>query len=207
MSATYAVAREELRTAELELMQQRERVAEMRRCMPIGPASPNYEFTEFVNGEERSITLTDLFSDPSKPLVIYHFMYGEQQSSPCPMCAMWADGWNSIADHLAERINFVVAASSSAQDWHDTATARGWTNFRAVSAAPSSFKVDIGGEDDAGNQWPFLSVWELNDGAPTMTYSGGANIEGDHWRGIDLLSPIWHLLDLTPEGRGNFMPT
>lgn len=207
MSATYDAAREELRTAELELMQQRERVAEMRRNMPTGPASPNYEFTEFVDGAERSITLTDLFSDPSKPLVIYHFMFGKQQTSPCPMCAMWADGWDSITHHLAERINFVVAASSSAQEWHDTATSRGWTNFRKVSAAPSSFKLDIGGEDDAGNQWPFISVWELIDGAPTMTYSGSANIEGNHWRGVDLLSPVWHFLDLTRIGREDWNPS
>jgi predicted dithiol-disulfide oxidoreductase (DUF899 family) len=25
-------------------------------------------------------------------------------------------------------------------------------------------------------------------------------------RGIDLLSPVWHLLDLTPDGRGQWDP-
>ncbi|MFE5399799.1 hypothetical protein ACFQ9Z_00035 [Streptomyces sp. NPDC056580] len=26
-------------------------------------------------------------------------------------------------------------------------------------------------------------------------------------RGIDLLAPVWHLLDLTPQGRGDWYPT
>jgi predicted dithiol-disulfide oxidoreductase (DUF899 family) len=26
------------------------------------------------------------------------------------------------------------------------------------------------------------------------------------FRGMDLLSPLWNFLDLTPEGRGDFMP-
>ena len=28
----------------------------------------------------------------------------------------------------------------------------------------------------------------------------------DGFRGMDLLSPIWHFLDLTPEGRGDYFP-
>ena len=27
------------------------------------------------------------------------------------------------------------------------------------------------------------------------------------FRGIDLLSPVWNLLDLTPEGRGDWEPS
>jgi predicted dithiol-disulfide oxidoreductase (DUF899 family) len=26
-------------------------------------------------------------------------------------------------------------------------------------------------------------------------------------RGIDLLAPVWHLLDLTPQGRGDWHPS
>ncbi len=26
-------------------------------------------------------------------------------------------------------------------------------------------------------------------------------------RGIDLLAPVWHLLDLTPRGRGDWYPS
>jgi len=203
----FEAARETLRDAELGLMLRRERVAELRRALPPGPTVPDYEFEEYVDGATRTVRLSELFTDPSKPLVVYHFMYGKRQEQPCPMCSMWTDGWNAVAGHLAERLNFVVAASSPAEEWTRLATGRGWTNLRLASAAPSTFKVDIGGEDADGNQWPFLSVYELVDGEPRLTYSGGAHIAGDHWRGVDLLSPVWHFLDLTPGGRGDWMPS
>jgi predicted dithiol-disulfide oxidoreductase (DUF899 family) len=38
-------------------------------------------------------------------------------------------------------------------------------------------------------------------------YSKGAQMAGDRReRGIDLLTPVWHLLDLTPHGRGDWYP-
>jgi predicted dithiol-disulfide oxidoreductase (DUF899 family) len=202
----HEAARGELRAAELELMLQRERVAAMRRDLPLGPSGSDYAFDEFVDGETRRIALADLFTSADRTLIVYHFMYGKQQTSACPMCSMWMDGWDAVAHHLAENVDFVVASSAKAADWSALAEHRGWSNVRLVSAAPSTFKLDIGGEDADGNQEPVISVWELVDGEPRLTYSGGAHIDGDHWRGIDLLSPVWHLLDLTRAGRGDWMP-
>src|SRR5947209_19694966 len=45
-SAEYLAKREELRLAEIELMHQRERVAELRRHLPPGPALEDYKFIE-----------------------------------------------------------------------------------------------------------------------------------------------------------------
>lgn len=45
-SAEYLAKREELRLAEIELMRQRERVAELRRHLPAGPVLEDYEFIE-----------------------------------------------------------------------------------------------------------------------------------------------------------------
>src|ERR1035438_4365647 len=45
-SADYLGKREELRLAEIELMRQRERVAELRRHLPPGPALEDYKFIE-----------------------------------------------------------------------------------------------------------------------------------------------------------------
>jgi len=42
-SAGYLGKREELRLAEIELMRQRERVAELRRHLPPGPALEDYK--------------------------------------------------------------------------------------------------------------------------------------------------------------------
>ncbi|MGI9644123.1 MAG: DUF899 family protein [Ilumatobacteraceae bacterium] len=207
VGGTYDDAREVLRAAELDLMLQRERVAELRRDLPFGPTVPDYEFDVMLDGAPESVRLSELFTSPDRPLIVYHFMYGKQQTQPCPMCAMWADGWNPISRHVQERADFVVAASAPIEDWTALAHDRGWTDLRLVSAAPSTFKVDIGGEDADGNLQPFISVFELVDGVPHLTYSGGAHIDGDHWRGVDLLTPVWHLFDLTRNGRENWMPS
>lgn len=205
---TFESALAEVRTAELELMKQRERVAELRRAVPPSAPSIDYEFERSIDGRAESVRLSELFTGPDRTLVVYHFMFGKQQSAACPMCSMWADGWNAITDHLARRIDFVVAASAPVSEWTALAQARGWNNLRLVSAEPSSFKLDIGGEDADGNQWPFISVWTLDDdGRPMQRYGGSAGFDADHWRGLDLLSPVWHFLDLTPEGRGDFMPS
>lgn len=199
---TYETARAELRAAELALMQQREAVAALRRALPPGPIAEDYTF----DGPDGSVALTELLGD-ERPLVLYHFMFGKQQTSPCPMCSMWADGWNAVAHHIAERVNFVLVSDAPIVDTLALADDRGWTDLQWLSAHDSTFKVDIGGADEAGNQWPFLSTWESSADGPRLAYSGGAHIDGEHWRGLDLLSPVWHALDLTRDGRGDWMPS
>ena len=199
----YTTARESLREAELALMQQREAVAEMRRNLPTGPAVEDYVFAT-PDGDRH---LSELFTAPDRPLALYHFMYGKAQTGPCPMCSMWADGWAAIDHHVNESVDFAMVSAAPIDETLALADQRGWSSLRWTSAADSSFKVDIGGEDDAGNQWPFMSVYELIDGVPHLSWSGGAHIDGDHWRGVDLLSPVWHFLDLTRQGRRDWMPS
>ena len=197
----YPEARETLRQAEIDLTLQREQVAEARRQLPPGPPAQQWVFAT----EAGPATLDDLVGD--RPLVLYHFMYGKAQTDPCPSCSMWIDGWNAVAHHLDQNVDLAVVAAAPYDDWAAVAAERGWHRLRLLSAADSSFKVDVGGEDDTGNQMPFLSVWERDGDAVHMTYSGGAHIRDDHWRGIDLLSPVWHMLDLTGPGRGDWMPS
>ena len=202
-SMDYSVARAKLLDAEVELMSARESVAELRRKLPSGPLVDDYVFAA-ADGEER---LSELFSGPDRTLVLYHFMFGNRFESPCPMCSMWTDGWDAVAHHIHERFDFAVVSSAPISDTSALAQQRGWTDLKWLSAADSDFKLDIGGEDADGNLMPFLSVYRLEEGRPRLTWSGGAHLAGDHWRGVDLLSPIWHFLDLTPEGRGDWMPS
>lgn len=198
----YHTARERLREAELALMLQREDVARMRRELPPGPEVDDYVFAS-ADGDVR---LGELFTEPGRPLVLYHFMLGERQAAPCPMCAMWTDGWAAVANHIARNVDFALVSAAPIDETLAVAEDRGWTSLRWLSAAATTFKADIGGEDDEGNQWPFVSVYELVEGRPRLSYSGGAHITGEHWRGLDLLSPVWHLLDLTRAGRGDWTP-
>ena len=90
-SSEYLAGREELRLAEIALMRQREKVAELRRQLPGGPIVQDYVFEEGPANLDagdaplRPIRLSELFSKPDRPVVIYHFMYGKKQSKPCPM--------------------------------------------------------------------------------------------------------------------------
>src|SRR5947208_12104726 len=105
-SPEYLAKREELRLAEIELMRQRERVAELRRHLPEGAPIQDYEFEEGPRGlnagdaPARSVRLSQLFTTRKRSLVIYHFMFGKRQTTSCPMCTAWLDGANGFAHHL-----------------------------------------------------------------------------------------------------------
>src|SRR5215831_616506 len=107
-SAEYIARREELRRAEIELMRQRERVAEMRRRLPAGATVQDYVFQEGPSDVDagdapiRSVRLSELFTGPDRSVIIYHLMYGKRQTSPCPMCTMWIDGYNGVGQHVAQ---------------------------------------------------------------------------------------------------------
>ena len=108
-SPEYLAAREEVRHAEIELMRQRERVAELRRRMPKGATIQDYEFLEgpasLDDGDEpvRKVRMSELFTAPDRSLVIYQFMFGKKQTKACPMCTAWIDAFNGAAHHLAQR--------------------------------------------------------------------------------------------------------
>lgn len=195
--------REELREAERELMHHRERVAEMRRSLEPEPVD-DYTF-EDANG---SVRLSELFSAPDRTLILYHYMFGKAQTSPCPMCTMWIDGYNGIAHHVRQRADFVVLAAAPMGDLQRVARERGWDNLRLVSAGDSTFKRDLGSEADDGGQIEQVSVFTRDGDRVLHVYSSGAELgPGQRERGIDLLSPVWNLFDLTPEGRGDWYPS
>ena len=211
-SADYLAKREELRLAEIELMRQREHVAELRRRLPPGAPVADYTFEEgpasLDDGDSptRMVRLSELFTLPDRALVIYHLMYGKKQMKPCPMCTAWIDGYNGIADHLAQNLNLAIVAAADTPVLRAHARARGWKKLRLLSAGSNTFKYDLGSEDRAGNQDSTISVFSrAEDGAVRHFYTAHPRMAGDiPERGIDLLSPIWNMLDLTPQGRGAF---
>ena len=209
-SAEYLAKREELRRAEIELMRQRERVAELRRRLPKGATVEDYAFDEgparLDEGDApvRRVCLSELFTAPGRPLVIYHFMYGKRQTKPCPMCTAWIDGWNGVAHHLAQNLDLAIASAADLPPLRAHARARGWHNLRLLACGASTFKYDLGSEDREGNQDSTVSVFSRDpDGTLRHFYSAHPRMAPDiAERGLDLLSPIWHALDLTPQGRG-----
>jgi predicted dithiol-disulfide oxidoreductase (DUF899 family) len=211
-SPEYLRKREELRLAEIELMRQRERVAEMRRNLPQGAPVQDYQFEEGprdLNADDapvRNVRLSELFTQRDRPLVIYHFMFGKKQTKACPMCTAWIDGANGVAHHLAQRLDFAVVAAADVPTLRAHARLRRWDKLRLLSAADNTFKYDLGSEDREGAQDSTISVFTRDaNGTVRHFYSAHPRMGPDiQERGIDLLAPIWHFLDLTPQGRGDW---
>jgi predicted dithiol-disulfide oxidoreductase (DUF899 family) len=211
-SSDYLAKREELRLAEIELMRQRERVAEMRRDLPQGAPIQDYPFEEGPrdlsagDAPARTVRLSELFTKPNRSLVIYHLMYGKRQTKACPMCTAWLDGVNGVAHHLAQNLDFAVVAAADLPTLRAHARSRGWDKLRLLSAGNSTFKYDLGSEDREGRQDSTVSVFTRDtDATLRHFYSAHPWMAPDiRERGIDLLAPIWHFMDLTPQGRGNW---
>src|ERR1700761_5405997 len=164
-SSEYLAKREELRLAEIELMRQRERVAELGGHLPQSAAIQDYQFEEGprdLNAGDtpvRAVRLSELFTKPDRSLVIYHFMYGKKQTKACPMCTAWIDCANGVAHHLAQRLDFAVVAAADLPTLRAHGRARGWDKLRLLSAGKSSFKYDLGSEDREGAQDSTVSVF------------------------------------------------
>ncbi len=212
-SEAYRQARDALLEAEIALRDQREAVAAQRRQLPRDTAIDDYVFQEGpadldLDGPVSEIRLSDLLGDSGKPLIVYQYMYGAAQSAPCSMCTMWVDGLNGASQHIDRNANFAVVAQIEIGPLRSLGRRRGWHGLRLLSSAESTFKTDLNFQDEAGRQFPGVSVFgRVAGGSPCHFYSASALMGADQFRGIDLLSPVWNLLDLTPEGRGDWEPS
>ncbi|MEO6795491.1 MAG: DUF899 family protein [Candidatus Dormibacter sp.] len=214
-SAAYLTRREELRQAEIDLMRQREHVAQLRRNLPAGPQVKDYVFQEGPadldagDSPVRDVKLSELFSGPDRPLVVYHFMFGKKETSPCPMCTLWIDGYDGVAHHLKQNVDLVIVAAAELPKLRAHARDRGWRHLRLLTAGDSTFKYDFVSEDADGKQDSSVTVFSREaDGKVRHFYTGKPAMADDiPERGIDLLSPVWHILDLTPKGRGDWYPS
>jgi predicted dithiol-disulfide oxidoreductase (DUF899 family) len=211
-SAEYLAKRDELRLAEIDLMRQRERVAELRRGLPQGAPVQDYVFEEGpvnLNAGDtpvRTVRLSELFTKPDRPLVVYHFMYGKKNTKPCPMCTLIIDGWNGIAHHVAQNVDVVIVAAADPAALRAHARARNWDNLRLLSCGSNTFKYDMGSEDREGNQDSTVSVFTKDsNGTVRHFYTAHPSMSEDiKERGLDLLCPVYNILDLTPQGRGDW---
>jgi predicted dithiol-disulfide oxidoreductase (DUF899 family) len=122
------------------------------------------------------------------------------------MCTAWIDSWNGVAHHLAQNIDLTIVAAADLPALRAHARKRGWDKLRLLSAGISTFKYDLGSEDREGNQDSTISVF-TRDTEGTMRHFYSVHPRLAHnieTRGIDEYNPIWNILDLTPQGRGEF---
>lgn len=192
----YRQSRERLRSAEIQLRDRIEEVAAMRRALPPGPQVRDYAFVE---GRDR-VRLSQLFDSEKPDLILYHLMYWADDDEFCNMCSAWLDGFNGVLPDLLQRFNFVIATRAPFDKATAWAERRGWNRLRLLSS-DSDFARDIGAEDEDGRPDSTIVVFSKHGDVIRHRYTAHSML-ADKQRGIDLLSPIWNLLDLTPEGRG-----
>jgi len=122
------------------------------------------------------------------------------------LCTMWIDGYNGVVQHIAQNINFAIVAAAEPIALREYAHERGWHNLRLLSAGDSTFKYDLGGENPDGGQDSSLNVFTKDAGGTVRHfYTQHPRLAQDiKERGIDLLTPVYNLMDLTPAGRGNW---
>lgn len=189
---------------EIALKDHAERVAAQRRALPMpAPLDEDYAFTA---ADDKSVRLAELFAD-GDDLLVYHLMFKPEDDEACRMCSMWVDGFNAVAPHVQERAGFVVVAKAPIAKLRAWAKRRGWDKIRVFSSYDTTFNRDFHVEDADGDQLPAISVFRRSTDGVHHFYQKFANMDDDHSRGIDLLSPVWNLFDLTPEGRDDWYPT
>jgi predicted dithiol-disulfide oxidoreductase (DUF899 family) len=211
-SSRYRTARNRLLAAEADLRRQVERVARVRRKLTLGGLVPeDYVFEEapadFSDaGAVRQVKLSELFRDGVDTLLVYSYMFGPKAQQPCPMCTSFLDSLDGAASHLAQRANLAVVAKSPIGRIWQVAQARGWRRLRLLSSSNNNYNRDYHGETPEGGQLPMLNVFVRRKGKIYHFYATELQFmppdKGQNQRHIDMMWPLWNLLDLTPEGRG-----
>jgi predicted dithiol-disulfide oxidoreductase (DUF899 family) len=136
--------------------------------------------------------LTDLFGVKNELFVIHNM------GASCPYCTLWADGYNGIYEHLANRAAFVVCSPDPPDVQRRFADSRGW-RFPMVSHAGTGFAADMRYRSETGGWLPGLSVFRRESDRIVRVADTGL-CPGD-----DFCS-LWHFLDMLPEGADGWEP-
>jgi predicted dithiol-disulfide oxidoreductase (DUF899 family) len=200
-SAAYRQARNALLAEEIELRRHIERVAALRRALPVGgEIAEDYMF----EGSQGVVRFSQLFGEKDT-LVVYSMMLGPQRERACPMCTAMLTSWEGTARNLRERVALAVTARSPIQRLLDFKEERGWKNLQLYSDIDGDYTRVYVSADDA--DIPGLSIFTRSDGKVRHFWSGEMSGEmadsGQDPRGAPDLDPLWTILDLTPGGRGD----
>lgn len=169
-------------------------IAELRRKMREAQASVepepvrDYEFATI----EGPLRLSQLFGE-KRDLFVIHNM-----GRSCPHCTLWADGFNGLYPHIADRAAFVVASPDPPDVQRGFATNRGW-RFPMVSHQGTNFAADMGYRSATGGWLPGVSVFRRE--ANRILRVADTSFEP-----ADDFCALWHLLDLLPEGAAGWQP-
>ncbi len=141
---------------------------------------------------EGAVKLSELFGDKDDLFIVHNM------GTSCAYCTLWADGYNGIYHHLADRAAFVVCSPDAPEVQSKFAAKRNWV-FPMVSQKGSTFAADMGYGNAADGFMPGLSVFQRRDGR-IMRVSDTQLGPGDDF------CALWHILDMLPGGPGGWQP-
>ena len=171
------------------------------------------------------VKMSELFG-PHDTLILYSFMYGPDRELPCSGCTHLLDGIDGAARHIGDRAAFHVVAKSPIARLAAWAHTRGWEHLSLLSTAGNDYDADYFGDTSKlskgmraqhevgdGENWDETIFNVFHRQGSTIRHFWGSEMafapsepNQDHRAG-DLVDPLWNLLDMTPEGRGDYFPT
>ena len=201
-------ARKRLLLKERELTQAHDALSRERRDLPWERVDKRYVF-QGPGGEE---TLSELFQGKSQ-LLVYHFMFAPDWEAGCKSCSFWADNFNGIVPHLAQRdVSFVAISRAPLPKLQAFERRMGW-NFKWVSSFGTDFNFDYGvsftPEDLAAkratyNYAQYKDATPEKQGISTFYKDAGGDLfhtYSTYGRGIEVVNGAYQWLDLVPKGR------
>ena len=199
-SDEYRRARTTLLAEEIALRRQIQRIAEQRRALPPGPVAKHYRFLDEQGNE---LGLADLFGRHGT-LFTYFWMYGPERERPCPMCTSFVGSLDIPAPDIEQRLAIAIVGRSPVARQLAFARERGWRNLKFYQTVGDEFGRDVHALTDEG-EGAAVAVWRREGDEVRLFWAaeGGAETADP---GFDPHlapdpTPLWTILDWTPEGR------
>lgn len=204
----WIAARARFLMREKEFTRLREELSRERRELPWERVEGTYTFA----GPDGPVTLPDLFAGHTQ-LVVYHFMFAPGDGEGCPHCSFWADNFDGIDVHLAQRdVRFVVISRAPLEEIAAFKLRMGW-HFTWLSSFDTTFNYDFNVSFTPDQLTAGTDVYNYRQGNAGLPDREGISVfyrdaRGDVFhtysafaRGIDMVNGAYQFLDLVPRGR------
>ena len=175
-----------IRRLEDRLVREHQNLAALKRRLPR-TAVEDYALA----GPRGPVRLSALFGG-KRDLVVVHNM-----GRSCPYCTLWADGFNGLLPHLADRAAFAVVSPDLPAAQRKFARSRGW-RFPMYSGHGSAFTADMGFMDGDDPQ-PGVSTFRLVRGKVFRVASAP-------FGPFDPFCSAWHFFALLADGVDGWGP-
>jgi predicted dithiol-disulfide oxidoreductase (DUF899 family) len=200
-SDDYRRARTALLAEEIAVRRQIQRLAEQRRALPPGPVAKDYRFLDEQGNE---LGLVDLFGR-HETLFAYFWMFGPERERPCPMCTSFIGSFDIPAPDIEQRLAIAIVGRSPVARQLAFARERGWRNLKFYQTVGDDYGRDTHALTDEG-EGASVVVWRRKGGEVRMFWAaeGGAETADPGFDATVVTdpTPLWNILDWTPEGRG-----